>query len=208
MLSCVVCDSLKKKTLCPLNASPCVRSKRPRLYGHHAHTFQHVCAWCGHKWRRFERAHGDVFSSVKTSDFLTFLERLKRMLGSSLIDNFLFSMNDPHMGYHVLQRFTKETLESLPILSLTIGRTRNVPDSTNHSLYLIKMLSSNPEGKRWILPIFFAQSLNAPLLPVAIYSSYEARKNSSDYLFSDLRTIHTTPNQPNQPTTNNARHTT
>ena len=64
------------------------------------------------------------------------------MLGSSLIDNSLFSMNGPHMGYHVLQRFTKETLESLPILSLTIGRTRNVADSTNHSLYLIKMLSS------------------------------------------------------------------
>ena len=41
------------------------------------------------------------------------------MLGSSLIDNFLFSMNGPHMGYRVLQRFTKETLESLPILSLT-----------------------------------------------------------------------------------------
>ena len=97
--------------------------------------------------------------------FLTFLERLKRMLGSSLIDNFLFSMNGPHLGYHVLQRFTKETLESLPVLSLKIGRTRNVPDSTNHSLYLIKMLSSNPEGKRWILPIFF---LLNPLLPVAI----------------------------------------
>ena len=25
---------------------PCVRSKRPRVYRHHAHMFQHMCAWC------------------------------------------------------------------------------------------------------------------------------------------------------------------
>ena len=68
------------------------------------------------------------------------------MLGSSLIDNVLFAMNGPHMGHHVLQRFTKETLESLPILSLTTGREQHVADSTNHSLYLTKMLSSNPCG--------------------------------------------------------------
>ena len=35
------------------------------------------------------------------------------MLGSSLIDNFLLTMHGPHLGYHVPQRFTKETLESL-----------------------------------------------------------------------------------------------
>ena len=52
-----------------------------------------------------------------------------------------------HMGYHVLQRFTKETLESLTIESLRIGRTRHVPDSFNHPLYLIKLFSfSYPEG--------------------------------------------------------------
>ena len=106
---------------------------------------KHVCAWCRYKWCRFERAHGDVFFIGKTS-VLTLVLHLKRMWGSSLIDNFLLTMNGPHMGYHVLQRFTKETLESLPTLSLTIGRTRNVADSTNHSLYLIKMLSSNPCG--------------------------------------------------------------
>ena len=132
------------------------------------------------------------------------------MLGSSLIDNFLFSMNGPHVGYHVLQRFTKETLESLPILSLRKGRTRNVPDSTNHSLYLIKMLSSNREGKRWIsLFFFFAQSLNAPLLPVSIFSSYEARKNTVQTIcsatFAPFTPHHTTPHHA---TPNHARHTT
>ena len=60
-----------------------------------------------------------------------------------------------HMGYHVLQRFTKETLESLPIFSLTIGRTRNVADSLNHPLYLIKLLDySNPEGSVCLSPLY------------------------------------------------------
>ena len=34
------------------------------------------------------------------------------MFGSSLFANFLLTMNGPRMGYHELQRFTKETLES------------------------------------------------------------------------------------------------
>ena len=42
-------------------------------------------------------------------------DHLNRMLGASLIDNFLLTMNGPRMGYHVLQRLTTETLESLPI---------------------------------------------------------------------------------------------
>ena len=57
------------------------------------------------------------------------------MLGSSLIANFLLTTSGPRMGYHVLQKFTKETLESFPIQSLRIGRTRHVPDSSNHSLH-------------------------------------------------------------------------
>ena len=157
-----------------------------------------------------------MFLSVKQV-FLTFLERRKRMLGSSLVDNFLFSMNGPHMGYHVLQRFTKETIESLPILSLRIGRTRNVPDSTNHSLYLTKMLSSNPEGKRWILPIFFCSIIErSALARCNILIIRSKKEHSSDYLFSDLRAIHTTPHHttPHHTTAhhtqppNHARHTT
>ena len=60
------------------------------------------------------------------------------MLGSSLVDNFLLTMNGPHMGYHVLQRFTKETLESLPNSSLRVSRIWHVPDSFNHPLYLTR----------------------------------------------------------------------
>ena len=47
--------------------------------------------------------HTETCVIGKTSE----IEHFNRMLGSSLIDNFLFSMNGPHMGYHVLQRFTE-----------------------------------------------------------------------------------------------------
>ena len=174
-----------------------------------------MCARCAGTNGDVLNVHTETcFHSVKQV-FLTFLERLKRMLGSSLIDNFLFSMNGPHMGYHVLQRFTKETLESLPILSLRIGRTRNVPDSTNHSLYLTKLFNSSyPEGKRWILPFFFCSIIErSALARCNILIIRSKKEHSSDYLFSDLRAIHTTPHHttPNHPTTqppNHARHTT
>ena len=41
--------------------SPCVHSKRHRVYRHHAHMLKHLCAWCRYTRRRFERTHGDVF---------------------------------------------------------------------------------------------------------------------------------------------------
>ena len=97
---CVVCDTLKN-SVCPLNTSPCVRSKRTRVYQHHAHTCFSMCAWCRHTRGRIGRTHGDVLdghtgeeeaglSSVKLVIF-TCLEHLNKMLCSSLIANFLFT---------------------------------------------------------------------------------------------------------------------
>ena len=37
----------------------------------------------------------------------------------------------------------KETLGSFPFPSFRTGQTRHVPDSSNHSLYLMKLLSSS-----------------------------------------------------------------
>ena len=112
---CVVCDTLRNP-VCPLNTSPCVRSKTSSVCTGTTRTHVSTCVRVVPvQTGTFERTHGDVFSSVKQVLILTFIERLKRMLGSSLIDNFLRTMNGPHVGYHVLQRFTKETLESLPI---------------------------------------------------------------------------------------------
>ena len=39
---------------------PCVRSKRPRVYRHHAPMCFNMCAWCRHTRGRFESTHGDV----------------------------------------------------------------------------------------------------------------------------------------------------
>ena len=87
----VVCGAV-----CPLNTSPCVRSKRPRVYRHHAHT-------CGNTCARGAGTHGDVlnvhtvtFFISKTCVFYHVHEHLNRMLGSSLIDNFLLTMNGPY----------------------------------------------------------------------------------------------------------------
>ena len=38
------------------------RSKRSRVYRHHAHMLKHVCAWCRYTRGRFERTHGGVLS--------------------------------------------------------------------------------------------------------------------------------------------------
>ena len=46
----------------PPSSTPCVRSKRPRVYRHHAHTCFNMCAWCRYKRGRFGRTHGDVLS--------------------------------------------------------------------------------------------------------------------------------------------------
>ena len=51
---------LSHASVCPLK-TPCVRSKRPRVYRHHAHMLTHVCAWCPYTRGLFERTHGDVF---------------------------------------------------------------------------------------------------------------------------------------------------
>ena len=49
----------------------------------------------------------------------------------------------------MLQRFTKETFGSFPFSSLRMDREQHVPNSSNHSLYLIRLFSfSRPEGNK------------------------------------------------------------
>ena len=40
---------------------PCVDSKRPRVYRHHAHMCQNMRAWCRYTQGRFESTHGGFF---------------------------------------------------------------------------------------------------------------------------------------------------
>ena len=54
----VVCPF--KIPVCPSKTSPCVRSKRPRVYQHHAHMLKSICAWFRHTRGHFECTHSDV----------------------------------------------------------------------------------------------------------------------------------------------------
>ena len=50
VVCCVWCGTQKKP--------PCVDSKRPRVYRHHAHMCQNMRAWCRYTQGRFESTHG------------------------------------------------------------------------------------------------------------------------------------------------------
>ena len=52
-------------SVCPSKKPPCVDSKRPRVYRHHAHMCYHMCAWCRYTRRRFESTHGGFFLRAK-----------------------------------------------------------------------------------------------------------------------------------------------
>ena len=106
--------------LCTFETSPCVPASR-------AHMFQHVRAvpaYTGTFWMytrgRVGRTHGRrregegprqhrVFIS-KNDCFLTFLEHLNRLLGSSLIANFLLTMNGPSRVIMCFRGSPKETV--------------------------------------------------------------------------------------------------
>ena len=48
-------------SVCPSKKPPCVDSKRPRVYRHHAHMCYHMCAWYRYTRGRFESTHGGFF---------------------------------------------------------------------------------------------------------------------------------------------------
>ena len=107
--------------------SPCVHSKRPRVYGHHAHMCFNMCAWCQYTRGRFERTHGDVFNGHTESR------------GSSPV---LLTKICPRKVITWPRGSQKKPLD-LTHLSLRTGRTRHVPHSSDHSLYLITLLNSS-----------------------------------------------------------------
>ena len=125
----VVCGTVKK-TVCPLETCPCVRSKRPRVYRQHAHMLKHMCAWCRYTRGCFGRTHGHFLSGHGEGRRQFSLPKFAHV--------WLSRASEAHR---------KKPVEILPISSLRRGRERHVPDSSNHSRYLIKLLnSSSPEG--------------------------------------------------------------
>ena len=67
------------------------------------------------------------------------LDLLNLLFGSCFIAAFLL--------YHLLEGFTGSKHRILPISSLRKDREQHVPDSSNHSLYLMKLLSSSYPGE-------------------------------------------------------------
>ena len=55
---CVVCVVWCVARLGTQEKPPCVDSKRPRVYRHHAHMCYHMRAWCRYTRGRFECTHG------------------------------------------------------------------------------------------------------------------------------------------------------
>ena len=139
---------------------------------------------------RFERTHGDVLNGHTWNDYssgkqviFTLLEHLNRMLGSSLIANFLLTIICPHSGLSRASEVHQRNPWILPILRM--GRGQRIPCTVQLD----------------------AQSLNAPLLPFAKNSSYEARRTKDkDHHDNDMSTTthHTTPH-PTTPTNNQQR---
>ena len=106
-----------------------------------------------------------VFFSGKTKYFLSFLEHLYRMLNSSLFANFLLTKI---CLIWVITYFRGSPKKPLDLTYFENGRGQHIPCTVQLD----------------------AQSLNAPLLPVAIYSSHEAGRTTTTTI---CRQQHTTP---------------
>ena len=133
---CVTVCTFKNASVCTFKTPPCVRSKRLRVYRHHARMCYHMRAWCRYTRGRFERTHGGFW------DGHTEEKGGKEGEGSGVT---VSSAN--HETAHVelsraLERFTVRNPWFLPIQGLRTSREQHVPESSNHSLYLMKLLSS------------------------------------------------------------------
>ena len=106
--------------------------------GVHAGMCFNMCARCQYTRGRFERTHGG-FLDGHTG-------RGEGREGRGV------TVSSAHRNLHpglsrASERFTERNPWSLHIFSLRTGREQHVLESSNHSLYLMKLLSSiSPEG--------------------------------------------------------------
>ena len=121
-----VCCTLKT-SVCPSKTPPCVCSKRLRVYRHHAHMLKHMCAWCRYTRGRFERTHTETL----------WMDTRRAGVGHRQFCSPKFAHGELSRAPEVHQRNPWIS----PILSLRTGRTRHVPDFSNHSLCLMKLSS-------------------------------------------------------------------
>ena len=96
---------------------------------------------------RGRSSSASCFSSVKPVIFRNFHAHLNRTLCSSLIAMVHVELS------RAPERFTESNHWMLPILSLRIGREQHVHHSSNHSLYLMKLLT----------PVILRETLQGPV---------------------------------------------
>ena len=131
---CAVWCGTLKTPVSPLQTPPCEHSKHLRVCWHHANMFQHVGVVMG--------THGDVLN-VHTE--ASWMDTRRRGVGVS--SSVLLTKIFPRRVITCFRGSPKKPLDLTHFLSLRTGREQHVPDSSDHSLYLIKLLSSSsPEG--------------------------------------------------------------
>ena len=109
---------------------PCVDSRRPRVCRQHAHMLFSMWAWCRYTRGRFEPTHGKRFESTH-GGHRQFCLPTTAHVGLSLGPT-----SSP-----------KVTTGCCPCSSLRKDREQHVPDSSHHSLCLIKLLSNSYCGE-------------------------------------------------------------
>ena len=125
----VWCGTLKTPCV-DSETPPCVDSKRPRVCRQHAHMLFSMCAWCRYTRGRFECTHGERFKSTHGG---------RR--------RFSLPKNHARMVITCFRGSPKKTFRSFPCSSLRKDQEQHVPDSSNHSLYLIKLFTSSSPGE-------------------------------------------------------------
>ena len=109
---------------------PCVDSKRPRVYRHHARMCQNMRAWCRYTRGRFESTHGG------------FLDGHTEGRGSSsVLPKFahVWSSRASEVHHKKPKDLTHFQFENR-------SREQHVADSSKHSLCLMKLLRDTAEG--------------------------------------------------------------
>ena len=105
---CVWCVCVWESVWCGTQKkSPCVDSKRPRVYRHHARKRLHMRAWCRYTQGRFKSTHGGFLDGHTGRG-----EGKERRRVSPSV---LLTINGPR-SYHLLERFTERNLGILHIL--------------------------------------------------------------------------------------------
>ena len=139
VLCCVVCVVWCVARLGTQKKPSCVDSKRPRVYRHHAHMCYHMCAWFRYTRGRFESTH-EGFLDGHTGE-----RRGEEGEGREGHRQFC-SPKFAHKLSRASERFTERNPWFLPIQGLRTGQEQHVPESSNHSLYLMKLLRDTAEG--------------------------------------------------------------